>query len=1283
MAKKQSREERRNDIVEAIFNDLPRENRRLLERIRERLNRVGVSLHKVEVRFDKLRVEANCEVINGKPLPTLFNAVKTNLHALARGTLKTFGFKTKEIKITILRNMSGIIKPSRMTLLLGPPGSGKTTLLRALASGLDHSLQVEGLVSYNGFKLDEFIPQKTAVYVSQNDLHIPEMTVRETFDFSARCQGVGRMAEIVKEIEQREKEAGIAPDPVIEAYMKELSIGGSRRSIQTDYILKILGLDICSGVIVGDAMRRGISGGEKRRVTLGEMIVGQSRTFFMDEISNGLDSSTAFQILSCLQHSVHIMETTALVSLLQPDPEIFNLFDDVILMAEGRTIYHGPRDRVLEFFESCGFKCPERKSPADFLHEVISKKDQAQYWYHPDLPYHYVSVEQFSQRFNSFSVGEELLKELSRPLSILKDNKDALSFSKYSLSKRQLFRACCSREWLLARRSPHVYVMRSIQLFVLAIFTMTVFLRTRMGVDAIHANLYMGSLFFLLLMITINNNPEMTMILSRLPVFYKQRNLYFYPAWAFSLPSSVLKIPHSVLAAFLLTSLTYFVIGYSPEASRFFCQFLLLFEVHLLSGSQLRALASVFRTYMAATVAGSFATFASLSLGGFVLPLPYIPSWMSWTFWLSPLSYAEIGITVNEFRSTRWKKISSGNESLGEKVMRRRGILYEDDFYWISLGGLFGYIVLLITIYTLALTYLRAPSKSRAMISSEKLSQLQDRSESIIEEELRIEPSSDSPLLSNVDESRYGVEKKRGKMILPFEPVTLSFENVQYFVEVPQGMKGKGATHKQLLRDITGAFRPHVLTALMGASGAGKTTLFDVLSGRKTVGTIYGDIRVRGYPKVQDTFSRISGYCEQSDIHSSNITVEESVIHSAWLRLGSEISNDMKNAFVNEVLETIELDEIKDTLVGSPGISGLSIEQRKRLTFAVELVANPSIMFIDEPTTGLDARTAAIVMRVVKNVVNTGRTVVCTIHQPSVSIFESFDELVLIKKGGQIIYFGDLGWHSKSVIDYFEAIPGVPKIKKNYNPATWMLEVTSTSIEKQLSVDFAQVYKDSPLYQSAKRLVKKLSKPPPGSNDLQFDTRFPVSTWGQFTACFWKHSLSYWRAPEYNLKRISFSFVSSLFFGLLFWNRGRTIEKEQDLFNIAGFLFTSMTFLGVNNCQSVQHAVIKERLVMYRERFAGMYSTHAYSIAQIAIEIPYVIIVSSIFGTATYFTIGFPSSLYKFLWYIGTQFFTILYLVYLGMLIISMSPSTQIASVYASSFFTISNLFTGFLIPRP
>ncbi|BAH91729.1 Os02g0528900 [Oryza sativa Japonica Group] len=185
-------------------------------------------------------------------------------------------------------------------------------------------------------------------------------------------------------------------------------------------------------------------------------------------------------------------------------------------------------------------------------------------------------------------------------------------------------------------------------------------------------------------------------------------------------------------------------------------------------------------------------------------------------------------------------------------------------------------------------------------------------------------------------------------MVLPFSPLTISFQDVNYYVDTPVEMREQGYKERklQLLHNITGAFQPGVLSALMGVTGAGKTTLLDVLAGRKTGGVIEGDIRVGGYPKIQQTFARISGYCEQTDVHSPQITVEESVAYSAWLRLPTEVDSKTRREFVDEVIQTIELDDIRDALVGLPGVSGLSTEQRKRLTIAVELVSNPSVIFM-------------------------------------------------------------------------------------------------------------------------------------------------------------------------------------------------------------------------------------------------------------------------------------------------------------------------------------------------
>ncbi|KAK4275216.1 hypothetical protein QN277_018340 [Acacia crassicarpa] len=1262
----------RHMFVERLIKHTENDNLRLLQKLRKRIDKVGIKLPTVEVRYQNLSVEADCRVVRGKPVPTLWNTLKDTIFDIT----KLSALKSQKSKMSIISDCNGVIKPGRMTLLLGPPASGKSTLLMALAGKLSGSLKVNGEVSYNGHMLEEFVPQKSAAYVSQHDLHVAEMTVRETLDFSACCQGVGCRSEILLEVSRREKEAGIMPDPDLDAYMKATSIKGLKSSLQTDYTLKILGLDVCADTLVGDPARRGISGGQKKRLTTGEITVGPIRALFMDEISNGLDSSTTFQIVSCLQHLVHITDATALISLLQPAPETFDLFDDIVLMAEGKIVYHGPREYILKFFEDCGFKCPERKGTADFLQEVISRKDQAQYWCHEEKHYSYISVDQFIKKFKDSPVGQKLKEENSKPFDKSLNHKSALSFKKYSLTQWELFKACTMREILLMKRNSFVYVFKSIQLVIIVSIAMTVFIRTRMAVDVVHANYFMGSLFYSLMILLVDGYPELAMTVSRLSIFYKQKDLCFYPAWAYSIPSAILKVPLSCLESFIWTALSYYVIGYSPEVGRFFRQFLLLFTVHLTSISMFRFLASVFQTVVASMTAGSLFILVVLLFGGFIIPKPYMPSWLQWGFWVSPLSYGEIALTVNEFRAPRWEKVS-GNTTLGQQALESRGLNFDGYFYWISIGALIGFTVLLNVGFTLALAFFKSPGRSRAVVSDKKLSELQGN-----EESSGNIGGGKNPVGSSVE---IAAEPEKRGLVLPFQPLTVSFRDVQYYVDTPLEMRNRGFGQKklQLLSDITGTFRPGILTALMGVSGAGKTTLMDVLCGRKTGGTIEGEIRIGGYPKVQETFARVSGYCEQTDIHSPHITVRESVMFSAWLRLPSQIDAKTRTEFVNEVLQTIELDGIKDSLVGMPSISGLSTEQRKRLTIAVELVANPSIIVMDEPTSGLDARAAAVVMRAVKNVVETGRTVVCTIHQPSIDIFEACDELILMKAGGRIIYSGPLGRNSNSIIEYFESIPGVPKIRDNYNPATWMLEVTSNSVENELGVDFAKIYRESTLYEQNQELVKQLSSPTPGSKDLHFQSHFPQNGWEQFKACLWKQHLSYWRSPSYNLMRIFFVTVSSLLFGVLFWKQGKKIYSQQDLFNIFGSLYTATLFFGINNCSTVLLHVATERTVLYRERFSGMYSPWAYSFAQVLVEVPYSFTQAAIYMIITYPMVGFYGSVYKIFWSFYSMFCSILCFNYLGMLLVSLTPNVQLASIVASSAYTLLNLFSGYIVPKP
>ncbi|KAI3866681.1 hypothetical protein MKW92_039907 [Papaver armeniacum] len=1281
----------KKQLIERLLRVAEEDNEKFLTKLKNRIDRVGLDLPTIEVRYENLSIGAE-SYGQGRDLPTLLNSTVNAVE----GCLSFLHILPNRKKpFSILNDVSGIIKPNRMTLLLGPPSSGKTTMLLALAGKLDKDLKVSGRVSYNGHGMHEFVPQRTSAYISQYDLHIGEMTVRETLAFSARCQGAGTGYDMLAELARREKAANIKPDPDIDVYMKAAAIDGQEASVVTDYVLKILGLDICADTLVGDEMLRGISGGQKKRVTTGEMLVGPARVLFMDEISTGLDSSTTFQIVNSLRQTVHIMNSTAVISLLQPAPETYNLFDDIILLSDGKIVYQGPREHVLEFFESVGFKCPERKGVADFLQEVTSKKDQQQYWARKDEPYSFITVSDFTHAFRSFYVGRKLREELATPFNKKKSHPAALTIAQYGVSKTELLKACASREYLLMKRNSFVYIFKLFQLIFIAFVTMTLFLRTELKRDdVIDGGIYVGALFFTLVMITFNGFSELAMAVVKLPVFYKQRDLLFYPAWAYSLPTWILKIPITFVEVGVWVFMTYYVIGFDPNTERLLRQFFLLLFVSQMAAGLFRSAAAVGRNMIVANTIGSFVLLIVLALGGFILSRDNVKSWWIWGYWMSPLMYGTNAVLVNEFYGDQWKKVLPGtNDTLGEAVIKSRGFYADPSWYWIGVGALLGYVILFNLVFTLALTYLNPFKSSPTIIaddsSSNKTGEEMESTSSTSRNSGERTEYTNKSISSTPSSTRMNPinevdrSKKRG-MVLPFQPLSITFDEIKYSVDMPVEMKTEGVTEDrlELLKGISGAFRPGVLTALMGVSGAGKTTLMDVLAGRKTGGHIDGNIMISGYPKKQETFARISGYCEQNDIHSPHVTVYESILYSAWLRLPEEVQPETRKMFVEEVMELVELTSLRGALVGLPGVNGLSTEQRKRLTIAVELVANPSIIFMDEPTSGLDARAAAIVMRAVRNTVDTGRTVVCTIHQPSIDIFESFDELFLMKRGGQEIYVGPLGRHSCHLIRYFEGIEGVSKIKKGYNPATWMLEVTSIGQEGGLGVDFADIYRSSDLYKRNKELIKELSVAPPGTKDLYFPTMYSRSFFIQCTACLWKQYWSYWRNPPYTALRFYFTIFIALMFGTIFWDLGTKTSQRQDLFNAMGSMYLAVLFLGIQNASSVQPVVAVERTVFYRERAAGMYSALPYAFGQVVIEIPYILIQSLVYGVIVYAMIGFEWTVAKFFWYLFYMFFTLCYYTFYGMMTVAVTPNETIAAIISATFYGLWNLFAGFVVPR-
>uniref|UniRef100_A0A7I4DSN0 ABC transporter domain-containing protein n=1 Tax=Physcomitrium patens TaxID=3218 RepID=A0A7I4DSN0_PHYPA len=1269
----------RQQIIDRLLKVTEEDNDRFLKKLRARIDRVAIKLPTIEVRYENLTVCATC-FFGGRTLPILRNSTLNFLEAALDATGLT---KTRKTTLNILHGISGIIKPARMTLLLGPPGSGKTTLLLALAGKLNSDLKAMGKIAYNGHTLDEFVPQKTAVYISQNDLHVGEMTVRETLDFSARCQGAGTRHDMLVELARREKEAGIYPEHDVDVYMKAIAVEGQEHNLLTDYIMKILGLDVCANTMVGDSMHRGISGGQRKRVTTGEMLVGPTDALFMDEISTGLDSSTTYQIVKCIRQLCHVMESTIFMSLLQPAPETFELFDDVVLLSEGLVVYHGPCEHVLEFFEGCGFQCPERKGIADFLQEVTSIKDQEQYWHDKSRPYTFVSVKQFSDHFKSFHVGQKLVQELAVPFDKQQSHKAALKLDKYSVGRYELFKSNFAKEWLLMKRNSFVYVFKTIQIGIVGLISMSVFFRSTLSQNSEEDGLhYMGAIFFGNVIIMFNGYAELSLTLDRLPVFYKQRDLMFFPAWAYALPTLVLSLPSSIVEAGIYSILTYYEIGYAPGVVRFFKYYLTLFLVHQMAGAMFRMIAGIFRTMVLAATGGTFLLLIIFMLGGFILPRSEIHPWWIWGYWISPLNYAQSSLSVNEFLAPRWSKPVDGTmHTLGRAILEKRGMIAHNYYYWVGVGALVVSTFLFNIVYSITLSYLSPLEQSQATISEEALAEKQAN---LLGTKPLLSGRNSSKSRSRTKDPTVASKSVKKGMILPFRPLSISFDSIRYYVDMPAEMMSQTTeTRLQLLHGITGAFRPGVLTALVGVSGAGKTTLMDVLAGRKTGGYIKGDIRISGYLKKQKTFARIAGYCEQNDIHSPQMTVRESLVFSAWLRLPADINNEMREQFVDEVIDLVELNSLESALVGLPGVTGLSTEQRKRLTIAVELVANPSIIFMDEPTSGLDARAAAIVMRTVRNIVDTGRTAVCTIHQPSIDIFEAFDEMLLLKRGGRTIYMGPLGRHSRELVDYFEAIPGVQKIKEGVNPATWMLEASSVSVETQLGIDFAEIYAESSLCQRNKALVQQLSTPEPGTEDLYYPTQYSQPFVVQVRACFWKQWVTYWRSESYNMARFVFAITSAILFGTIFWNMGKETSDAVSLLSLMGSIYGAALFIGVNNASGVQPVVAIERTIFYRERAAGMYSAFPYAIAQVLIETPYCFVQTIMYALITFSMIGFKWGFMKFFWYTYVMFFTLLYFTYYGMMAVSLTPNHQVAAIMASGFYSIFNLFSGFVVFKP
>ncbi|KAF5890618.1 ABC transporter G family member 2, partial [Clarias magur] len=261
---------------------------------------------------------------------------------------------------------------------------------------------------------------------------------------------------------------------------------------------------------------------------------------------------------------------------------------------------------------------------------------------------------------------------------------------------------------------------------------------------------------------------------------------------------------------------------------------------------------------------------------------------------------------------------------------------------------------------------------------------------------------------------------------------TVSFHNIQYMVTLKSRCCKKKSITKDVLVDLNGIMKPG-LNAILGPTGSGKSSFLDVLAARKDPSGLSGEVLIDGAPQPSN-YKCLSGYVVQDDIVMGTLTVRENLCFSAALRLSSSIKQKEKEARVNRLISELGLSRVADRKVGTQLIRGISGGERKRTSIGMEMIIDPAVLFLDEPTTGLDASTASSVLLLLKRMGNNGRTIIMSIHQPRYSIFQLFDNLTLLVSGKQV-YHGP----ADDALDYFANIGYV--CEEHNNPADFFLDV--------------------------------------------------------------------------------------------------------------------------------------------------------------------------------------------------------------------------------------------------
>ncbi|CAF0826300.1 unnamed protein product [Adineta ricciae] len=424
---------------------------------------------------------------------------------------------------------------------------------------------------------------------------------------------------------------------------------------------------------------------------------------------------------------------------------------------------------------------------------------------------------------------------------------------------------------------------------------------------------------------------------------------------------------------------------------------------------------------------------------------------------------------------------------------------------------------------------------------------------------------------------------------------------------------------KMLLKGVSGIAKPGQLMAIMGASGAGKTTLLNILTQRRPGNlAVTGDVRVNG-TKMGRHINRVSGYVQQEELFIPSMTPREHLYFHAMLRLNRDVTKDRRVARVNELLDFLNLKKVEKTVIGETGrIKGLSGGEKRRLLFASEVMTDPPLLFADEPTSGLDGSMAFVICDAMRKLCNQGKTIVCTIHQPSSEIFELFDTLYLLAEG-RVAYFGS----RKKAQDFFGSLGY--NAPANYNLSDFYIQTLAIlPFDREASLErvehICDEYEKTPLYaQHVGEAEQYHTIDDDQTNTLSSvfnrSPKYKAGFFRQLTWLLWRSTIDTFRNPFELRLRLLISIVLSILFGLVFLR----LEYNQQAFqNISAVIMVLIVNIAFSTVQKNADGINRQLPLVLKEHDDGIYRTLPYYIARMVLELPSCALSIFILGTIVY-----------------------------------------------------------------